>query len=79
MIFSNIKHDLNLSKMISLFWEPVFKDAKPGETNQPAQFQKTFRGMKSVHHNSSFLIFDFKIFILSGVTQTCNPDLLSVT
>ena len=44
----------------------------PGETNQPAQFQKTIRGMKSVHHKSSFLIFDFKIFSLSGVTQICN-------
>ena len=52
--------------------EPVFRGVKPSETNQPAQFRKTIRGMKSVHHNSSFLIFDFKILNLSGVTQTCN-------
>ena len=48
--------------------ESVFRGVKPGDTNQPAQFQKTIRGMKSVHHNSSFLMFDFKIFRLSGVT-----------
>ena len=50
----------------------VFRGVKPGETNQPDQFQKTIRGMKSVPHNPSFLIFDTKIFSLSGVAQTCN-------
>ena len=47
--------------------EPVFRDVKLGETNQPAQIQKTIRGMRSVHHNSNFLIFDFKIISLSFV------------
>ena len=51
-------------KMMSLLCmrEPTFRGVKPGETNKPFQFQKTIRGMKSVHHNSRFLIFDFKMF-----------------
>ena len=43
--------------------EPVFRGVKPGETNQPAQFQKWIRGMKSVHHNSSFLTLESSAYL----------------
>ena len=54
--------------------EPVFRVVKPNEINQPAQFQKTIRGMKSVHHNSfSDIWLKFSAYLeWSEVAQTCN-------